>query len=84
MPLVKVDQKMRIRLPKKISERLKLKGREIMELEVQGDVIRLTKPKEVGAINDAMLRDMIEHPLHTKKRITSEILNKIEEEMWYP
>ena len=82
MTLVKVDQKMRIRLPKRISKKLMLKGRETLEMEVRGDEIRITKPKKIDVTNDPMLKDMIENPLRTSKKITSEILNKIADEMW--
>ena len=82
--LVKVDQKMRIRLPKRVSEALKLKGKETLDIEVKGEEIRLTKPKKIDLSNDPVLRDMIERPMHSKIKITSRLLEKWKEEMWYP
>ena len=84
MTLVKVDQKMRVRLPKRVSKRLRLKGKELLEMEVRGDEILLSRPRKIDISKDPILRDMIERPMHSKVKITSELLEKWEDEMWLP
>ncbi|HUC38522.1 MAG TPA: AbrB/MazE/SpoVT family DNA-binding domain-containing protein [Candidatus Acidoferrum sp.] len=82
MTLVKVDQKMRIRFPKKISKMLHLKGKEMLEMEVREGEIRIMRPKEADMSSFPLLKDMIENPLRSKVRITSEMLERVEEEMY--
>lgn len=82
MTLVTLDQKMRLRLPKMISERLELKGREELVIELDGEAIRITKPKKDDIKRYPLLKYMIEHPLRTGVRITSELLDSVEEEMY--
>ena len=82
MTLVKVDQKMRVRLPRRISRKLKLKSKEALEIDVKGDEIRLKRPKKFDIKNSPILRDMIERPMHSKIKITSELLEKWEDEMY--
>lgn len=84
MALVKLDQKMRVRLPKRISDRLKLKGKEMLEVQFNGNGILISRPKKTDLKNDPVLRDMIERPMHSKIKITSELLEKWEDEMWMP
>ncbi len=83
MELIKVDQKMRVRLPKKVSDELKLKGKDILELEVKGGEIRITKPRSANLSSDPVIRDMVERPMRPKVKVTSELLEKFKEEMWY-
>ncbi|MDE1857184.1 MAG: AbrB/MazE/SpoVT family DNA-binding domain-containing protein [Candidatus Micrarchaeota archaeon] len=81
MAVVRVDQKMRIRLPKRISGKLRLKAKEALNIEEKNGEIRISKLKD-NLSESLVLRDMIERPMHTKMKITSELLDKWEEEMW--
>ncbi len=84
MPVVKSDQKQRIRLPKEVSRKLRLNGRDSFEISVKDGKIELTKLNEVSTETDLILRDMVERPMHTKIKVTSELLEKWEDEMWMP
>ena len=82
MPIVKLDQKMRIRLPKKVSKELGLKDKEPLEINVKDGRIEINKLHKTDLENDPVLRDMIERPMHSKIRVTTELLNKMAEEQW--
>ncbi|MDE1833441.1 MAG: AbrB/MazE/SpoVT family DNA-binding domain-containing protein [Candidatus Micrarchaeota archaeon] len=84
MALVKLDQKMRIRLPKRVSKELGLKARESLDVTVREGKIQISRPKARDLRGSLVLRDMIERPMHTKMKITSELLEKWEDEMWMP
>ncbi len=84
MMRVKADQKSRIRLPKDAREKFKLKDKEVLYMEVTEDEIRIVRPKKIDTSNDLILRDMIERPMRSKIKITSELLEKWEDEMWMP
>ncbi|HVC58130.1 MAG TPA: AbrB/MazE/SpoVT family DNA-binding domain-containing protein [Candidatus Acidoferrales bacterium] len=84
MVMVKLDQKMRIRLPKRVSKELGLKGRESLEMTVKDGKIELSMPKKGNLSGSLVLRDMVERPMHSKIKITSELLEKWEDEMWMP
>jgi bifunctional DNA-binding transcriptional regulator/antitoxin component of YhaV-PrlF toxin-antitoxin module len=82
MTLVTVDQKMRIRLPKAASKRFKLKAKEPLNVEVKENEIRITRPLKIDFSKDPMFRDMIERPMRTKIKVTTELLEKWQEEMY--
>ena len=82
MVMARLDQKMRIRLPKSISKKLRLRGRETLDISEKNGEIRIIKPKKISTENDPILRDMIERPMHSKIKITSELLEKWEDEQW--
>ncbi len=82
MTLVKLDQKMRIRLPKKVSQRLRLRTRESLDVKIVDSRILITRPKKIDSGNDPVLRDMIERPMHSKIKVTRELLEKWEEELY--
>ena len=82
MATARLDQKMRIRLPKSISKKLKLRAREAVNIEEKGGEIRITRLKKTSLEGNLVLKDMIERPIHSKIKITSELLEKWEEELW--
>ncbi len=82
MELVRLDEKMRIRLPKRISNRLKLAKRATLALELKGDGILLTVPKDLENDSDPVLKDMLKRPMHSDTKVTRELLEKWEEEMY--
>ncbi len=84
MELVKIDEKMRIRIPARVRKRLGIKKKTVLGLTLEGDKIIITRPVGTGPENDPILKDMIERPLHSDVKITSEILERLEEEAWYP
>jgi len=84
MALIRVDQKMRVRLPKHVSKKFKLKSKEILDVEIKGDEIHLSRPKNFEINSDPVIRDMVERPMHSKIKITGKLLEKWKEEMWNP
>ncbi|MDE1855574.1 MAG: AbrB/MazE/SpoVT family DNA-binding domain-containing protein [Candidatus Micrarchaeota archaeon] len=81
--LVKMDQKWRIRIPKKVRKALKLQNKQPVEIEIEGSGARISSPSKERIIEtDPVLRDMIERPLKSKIKITRELLEKLEEEQW--
>ncbi len=78
---VVVDQKKRIRLPKKVSDALQIKSKEILSIAVEDGKIVVSRPRKDLPMSP-MLRDMIERPFHTKVKITTELLEKIGESQW--
>lgn len=83
MAIVKMDQKWRIRLPKNARTALRLKSRQPLDIEVKEDKVLITRPSPKRSLEmDPVLRDMIERPLHSKVKVTRELLAKLEEEQW--
>jgi bifunctional DNA-binding transcriptional regulator/antitoxin component of YhaV-PrlF toxin-antitoxin module len=81
MATVKMDQKWRIRLPKNVRKALKLKTRQALDIEVKEGKVLITRPSPKRSMEmDPALRDMIERPLHSKIKITTELLEKLGEE----
>jgi AbrB family looped-hinge helix DNA binding protein len=84
MTLIRVDQKMRVRLPKHVREKLGIRGREPLDIEVSGDRAYISKPKKVDISADPVIRDMVERPMHSEIKVTSKLLNRWKDEMWMP
>ncbi len=82
MPVVKVDEKGRIQLPKVMRHELRLKPRQPMIVQKQGDIIMVSKVGKMNAEEDPLLRDIVSHPLRSKVRITKKLLDKLEQEQW--
>ncbi|MBI4167789.1 MAG: AbrB/MazE/SpoVT family DNA-binding domain-containing protein [Candidatus Aenigmarchaeota archaeon] len=85
MPVVKVDEKGRIQLPKGLRHELGIKARQSLVVQKQGDLLTVGRVGKIGKAdvkNDPLLRDIILHPLKGKVKITKEFLDKLEEEQW--
>lgn len=83
MGVLKMDQKGRIHLSKKVRKLLGLKSRQAFIIEVEGNEIRLSKLSKLNEENDKVLRDMIKRPLHLKGvNLTKKLLDALEEEVW--
>lgn len=79
---VKIDQKMRIKLPKDVNKRLKLKKKDVLNLELKDNEIHLSKPKKFDMKSDPVITDMIERPMHSKIKVTNKLFEKWEDELW--
>lgn len=79
---VTVDQKLRVRIPKRLAGKLKIRGRERLGIELNEGRLIMTKPKRFDMKSYPLLKDMLEHPLHSKVKITTALLEKAEEEMY--
>jgi AbrB family looped-hinge helix DNA binding protein len=83
MEVLKMDQKGRIQLPKRVRKLLKLKPKEVFLVEIEGNEIRLSKPSKIDVENDNVLKDMVKRPLHLKGvKLTKGFLNSLEDEAW--
>jgi AbrB family looped-hinge helix DNA binding protein len=81
MLITKMDRKGRIQLPKAVRRRLDLKKNETFEIKINDTSITI-KPTKDKAGMDSVLRDMIEHPLHSKAPVTKELLDKLADGQW--
>ena len=82
MPVVKVDEKGRIQLPKALRHELHLKPRQSLNVQKQGEVPTVSKVGNMNLNEDPLLKDIIHHPLKSKIRITKSLLNRLEEKQW--
>lgn len=82
MPIVKMDDRGRIQVPKELRKELRLRAREPLVVRREGEELRLTKAKELDPAKDPLLRDILLHPLKSKVKITKKLLDKLEEEQW--
>lgn len=81
MTMVKVDQKLRIRLPQNARKALRIKSRQTLNVEVKEGTLVISRPSSRRSLEmDPALRDMIERPLHSKIKITTELLERLGEE----
>ena len=87
MPIVKIDKKWRIVLPKQLRKTVKLKQNQHLKLSLEKDsfVLRPMKTNESKVSSDPFLNDIIKNPAHVDpKKIKKIDLEKIEDEMWLP
>ncbi len=80
--LVKVDQKGRFQIPKEFRKRLKLKKRQRLGVSMKGNKIIIEQPRDSMVEDDPVLRGMIDNPLHSKVKVTRELLEKLTDEQW--
>ena len=85
MPVVKIDEKGRIQLPRELRNELHLRPKQPVVVRKQGDVLtvsRMSKSVRMDSKEDPLLRDIIHRPLKSGKRITTEILENMETDQW--
>lgn len=85
MPIVKIDKKWRIVLPKGLRKSINLKPNQHLRLRGEKNSIVMTsmkQPEKIGK-NDPLWNDIFENPAHADpKKIKKLDLEKLEEEMW--
>jgi len=79
--IVKMDQKGRIHIPNKLRRSLRISPRQLVTIEVKGDVATVKRTVRLKESEDKLLRDL-NNPLHSKVKITRELLQRVKEEMW--
>ncbi len=82
--LVKVDDKWRIRLPKRARDAMKLTGRELLEMDLEDGKILIKRPSGKLNLKSPFMRDIIERPIKTDFVVTLEMINKLRDEVWNP
>ncbi len=84
MELLKMDQKGRIQISKRVRRLLKIRSGQAFMIKIEGNEMRLSKPSKQALENDIVLKDMIERPLHLKKgvKLTKKLLDSLEEGTW--
>ena len=82
MPVVKVDEKGRIQLPKGLRHELDIKARQSLVVQKQGELLTVSKVGKVNAKEDPLLKDIMLRPIKTKTKVTRELLDKLEQEQW--
>ncbi|MFQ5878784.1 MAG: AbrB/MazE/SpoVT family DNA-binding domain-containing protein [Dehalococcoidia bacterium] len=82
MPAVKMDEKGRIQLPIEVRKAWKLKPRQTLLVEMKQDTVSVRRVKRLDPETDPLLRDILLRPLRSKVKITTALLEKLEEEQW--
>ena len=82
--VVKMDEKGRVQIPKRIRKVLKLKSRQLISIEVKKNFAYLKKMDKLIESRDKVLYDILINPGHSKIRITKVLLDKMKEEAWTP
>ena len=86
MPIVKVDRKGRITLPRNVAQQFKIRHGQSLILKPVKDaiVIRHVEPSSKHATQHDSLTWLLHHPLKTPIKDLKKKLDKIEDEMWLP
>ena len=84
MPIVKMDEKGRIRVPAEVRESWHLKPRQALVVRVEKERFEVTKMWAPDPKTDPLLRDIMERPLRSKVKVTRELLRRIKDETWAP
>ena len=82
MPIVKMDEKGRIQLPRETRDDWELRPKQPLLMEVRGNRILLSKAKAPEPSKDPLLRDIFVRPGRSKVRATKKLLRKFEDEAW--
>lgn len=82
--LVKMDEKGRVQIPTKIRKLMKLKSKQAIFIEVKNNTAFFKKAERPDASKDKVLRDIFVKPIHSKVRVTRELINKLKEEVMIP
>lgn len=83
MPVVKVDEKGRIQLPKGLRHELGIKARQSLVVLKQGELLTVGRVGKANAKEDPLLREFTRHPLRGGK-LSKKMLDEIEDTMWLP
>jgi|GEM_PF-2168423 bifunctional DNA-binding transcriptional regulator/antitoxin component of YhaV-PrlF toxin-antitoxin module len=82
--LVKMDEKGRFQIPKKIRKTMKLKSRQAIFVELKGDTAFFKKAERPEASKDRVLTDILIKPANSKVKVTRALLDKLKDEVWMP
>ena len=80
--IVKMDEKGRIQIPKKIRRILKLKSKQLVFIETNNVGVFLKKAEKPDESKDKLIRDILIKPARSKIKVNKELLDKLEEEAW--
>ena len=83
MAVVKIDEKGRVQLPKILRNKMNIKPRQPLRIDMEGGKLVLTSsPLSLGS-SDPLIRDITQRPLKLKNiKLTKALLDRIEEEQW--
>ncbi len=82
MPVLKIDEKGRIQLPREMRRAWRLKPRQPVFVEIKQNAMVLTKAKKLEPRTDPLLKDIVSNPLRSKAKITKKLLERLENERW--
>lgn len=82
MPVVRMDEKGRIQLPSEIRKQWHLRPRQPLLVSVERGKVSVTRLARPTPETDPLRRDIIKRPLRSKRKVTRELLEKIEDEMF--
>lgn len=80
--LVKMDEKGRVQIPKRIRKIMKLKSKGTISIELKNNIAVFKKVDRLEVSKDKVLRDIFIKPMHSKVKVTKELLDKLKEEAW--
>lgn len=84
MAIVKMDEKGRIQLPHEVREEWRLRPKQPLIMEINGDRISLKKARNVDPASDPLLRDILTSPGRSKVKVTRRLLRSLKDEAWSP
>ena len=82
MPLVKIDKKGRIQLPRIVRKAWNLRPRQALDVEIHKSTLIVRKSRKLDPRTDPLLRDILINPGRSKVKATKKLLEKLEEEAW--
>ena len=82
MPIVKMDEKGRIQLPRETRDEWELRPKQPLLVEVRGNRILLSKAKAPEPSRDPLLRDILVRPGRSRVKVTRTLLRKLKDEAW--
>lgn len=84
MPIVKIDEKGRIRLPREIRKVWHLRPRQPLLVEIRGGVLSVHRARKVEPSHDPLLHDILRNPGRSRVRLTRKLLLRLKDETWSP
>lgn len=84
MPVVKIDKKGRIQLPRVVRRTWNLRPKQSLDVEIHKSTLVVRKSRKLDSRTDPLLRDILISPGRSKVKVTKKLLEKLEEEAWKP
>ena len=84
MPIVTMDEKGRVQLPREVRNEWHLRPKQSLIVEIREGEISLKRVNVSGSTRDPLLRDILVKPGRSKVKVTGKLLRKLEAEAWAP
>ncbi len=84
MPVVKMDEKGRIQLPREVRKAWRLKPKQALVIEIRDETVSVKKAGRFNPEEDPLLHDILINPARSKVKVTKALLRKLKDEAWTP